>query len=266
MKDFTKFKVAYRKGDCVFVEGDSGENMYIVHTGRVRIYRTIGTQQIELAMFEKGDFFGEMAMFEHRPRSACAEAVEDTELLSIDPPTFADMIRANPEIAVRMMRKYSIRLREANKKIEELAAISSTLAGVEDLATPRLPTPKLPLGPPTVLATLIVEGSGRTYPVTSPETQLGRMDHVTGMKPEIDLSAEDVARHISRRHSRITFRDNRFFLSEEIGAMNGTFINGEKITQQGVLYPLEDGDRITLCQLNMIFRRDPGATAVQRSQ
>lgn len=259
MKDFAKYKVTYKKGDRIFTEADTGENMYIVHSGRVRIFRKIGDQEVDLAVFEKGDFFGEMAMFEHRPRSACAEAVEDSELLNIDPPTFADMIRANPEIAVRMMRKYSIRLRDANRKIEELATLSHTLAGVEEISPIRsTPTPAVPLPIATVEAALIVEGSGRSYPITGSETLLGRMDHVTGLKPDVDLSAEDVSRHISRRHARVTYRDGRFFVSEEIGAMNGTFINGEKITQQGVLYPLETGDRITLCQLHLIFRADAG--------
>ncbi|MBI2836785.1 MAG: cyclic nucleotide-binding domain-containing protein [Acidobacteria bacterium] len=264
MKDFAKYKVGYKRGDRIFTESDAGENMYIVHSGRVRIFRVIGGLQVDLALFEKGDFFGEMAMFEHRPRSACAEAVEETELLNIDPPTFADMIRANPEIAVRMMRKYSIRLREANRKIEELATLSHTLAGVEDIPAPRsLPTPPPPLSAAAPHATLVVEGSGRSYPILQAETQVGRMDHVTGLKPEVDLSAEDVSRHISRRHARITYREDRFYLSEEIGAMNGTFLNGEKISQQGVLYPLEDGDRITLCQLHMIFRVEPSATSTR---
>ncbi len=254
MTDFTKYKVSYKKGDRIFATGDPGETMYIVHSGRIRIFKPVQSQEIELAVFEKGDFFGEMAMFEHLPRSASAEAIEDTELLSIDPSTFADMIRANPEIAIRMMRKYSIRLREATRRLEEVTSSTSTLAGTEDLATPhqvRAPTPHEM--PPNIKALLIVEGSGRTFPITCMDTLIGRLDHVTGLKPEIDLSGEDVSRHISRRHARITFRDGKFFLSEEVGAMNGTFLNGEKVTQQGVLYPLQEADRVTFCQINLIF-------------
>jgi len=256
-KDFAKYKVTYRKGDRIFAEGDGGETMYIIHSGKIRVYKTIGSQQVDLAVFEKGDFLGEMAMLEHQPRSASAEAIEDTEMLSIDPPTFADMIRANPEIAVRMLRKYSVRLREANRRLEELSAVSATLAGTDDYGTPRVfRTPQVE-PPPPIKANLVVEGSGRVFPITQKENLIGRLDHVTGMKPEVDLSIEDVTRHISRRHSRISYRDEKFFLSEEVGAMNGTFLNGEKLTQQGVLYPLEDGDRIALCQLNLIFHREP---------
>ncbi len=254
IKDFTKFKVSYRKGDRIFTEGDSGETMYIVHSGRVRIFKHIGSMPIELALFEKGDFFGEMAMLEHQPRSASAEAADDAELLSIDPPTFADMIRANPEIAVRMLRKYSIRLREVNRRLEEYTAASSTLAGADDYGTPR-PGRTPQVESPLIRGNLVVDGSGRAFAVSRKETLIGRLDHVTGLKPEVDLSTEDVSRHISRRHARITYREDKFFLSEEVGAMNGTFLNGEKITQQGVLYPIEDGDRISLCQIHLVFHK-----------
>ncbi|MEW6364506.1 MAG: cyclic nucleotide-binding domain-containing protein [Acidobacteriota bacterium] len=259
MKEFSKYKVSFAKGSRIFSQDDPGENMYIIHSGRIRIFREVGSQSVEFAVLEKGDFFGEMALFEHQPRSASAEAVEDSELLSIDPPTFADMIRANPEIAVRMLRKYCTRLREANRRIEELAAAGATLAGVDDMIPPRaLVTPQAPeVVPPRIRGSVVVEGSGRVFTITKESSVIGRLDHVTGMRPEIDLSAEDVSRHISRRHARITYRDGKFFLSEEVGAMNGTFINGVKLAQQGVLYPLENGDRLSLCQLQLLFRSEP---------
>ena len=71
-------------------------------------------------MLEKGDFFGEMAILERLPRSATAEVVEDGDLIVISGDVFGDMIKANPEIAVRMLRKYSIRLRETTKQIEQM--------------------------------------------------------------------------------------------------------------------------------------------------
>src|SRR5206468_274195 len=69
-----------------------------------------------------GDFFGEMAVLERLPRSATAEVIEAGDLIVIAGDTFGDMIKANPEIAVRMLRKYSIRLRETNKQIEQILA------------------------------------------------------------------------------------------------------------------------------------------------
>ena len=74
----------------------------------------------ELAVMEKGDFFGEIAVLEGLPRSTSAEAIEDVDLIEINSTTFDKMIRANIEIAVRMLRKLSNRLQEANRKIESL--------------------------------------------------------------------------------------------------------------------------------------------------
>jgi hypothetical protein len=58
---------------------------------------------------EKGDFFGEMSILEGMPRTIAAEAVEDSELIEINSMTFDKMIKGNIEIAIRMLRKLSIR-------------------------------------------------------------------------------------------------------------------------------------------------------------
>ena len=95
--------------------------MYIIQSGKVAIKKKVPHGETTLAVLEKGDFFGEMAILERMPRSASAEMVEDGDLIVIGGEIFGDMIKANPEIAVRMLRKYSIRLRETNKQIEQIA-------------------------------------------------------------------------------------------------------------------------------------------------
>jgi len=72
----------------------------------------------------------------------------------------------------------------------------------------------------------------------------------------VDLSNEDQTRNISRRHARLVSKDGRFFVAEEIGTMNGTFLNGKKLAN-GVLTPIQDGDELTLCRLALTFK---GAT------
>ena len=83
--------------------------------------------------------------------------------------------------------------------------------------------------------------------------KLGRFDSVTGQSPEVDLTKEDQSRNISRRHARLVVKDGKFFIAEEIGTMNGTFLNGKKLTN-GVLTPIKDGDEITLCRLVLNFK------------
>ena len=96
--------------------------MYIIRSGKVAIKKRVPHGEIVVAVLEKGDFFGEMAILERMPRSAGAEMVEDGDLIVIGGDIFGDMVKTTPRSRVRMLRKYSIRLRETTKQIEQLAA------------------------------------------------------------------------------------------------------------------------------------------------
>jgi len=89
--------------------------------------------------------------------------------------------------------------------------------------------------------------------VLKSDSLIGRYDSVTGQTPEVDLTHEDSARNISRRHARIVLKEGKPFVAEEIGTMNGTYLNGQKL-QTGVLTPIKDGDDLTLCRLGLTFR------------
>ena len=98
-----------------------------------------------------------------------------------------------------------------------------------------------------------VDSTGNVFPVFSNEALLGRYDSVTGMRPDVDLTNEDQSRNISRRHARLVTKDGKHFVAEEIGTMNGTFLNGKKLPN-GVLTPIKDGDELTLCRLVLNFK------------
>jgi len=264
---FARFLKKYEKGSVLFEEGDEGEELYIIRSGRVAIKKRVPHGEVTLAILEKGDFFGEMAMLEHIARTASAEMEESGSLVVIDSEVFGDMIKANPEIAVRMLRKYSLRLRETTKQIEELAAKAeaNVVAGVvpeaeaSPLSTAQPPGAPEPQAPQQTeaLAYFISKASGNVFPVFKADALIGRYDSVTGSTPEVDLTQEDASRNISRRHARLVTKDGKHFVAEEIGTMNGTFLNGEKLPT-GVLTPIKDGDELTLCRLTIGFRV-PGA-------
>src|SRR5512145_1394467 len=109
---FARFVKHFTEGTIVFREGDEGDEMYILQSGKVAIKRRVPHGEITLAVLEKGDFFGEMAILERLPRSATAEVTEEGDFIVISGEMLGDMIKATPEIAVRMLRKYSLRLRE----------------------------------------------------------------------------------------------------------------------------------------------------------
>jgi CRP-like cAMP-binding protein len=250
---FAKFLTHFPEGHVLFREGDHGEDMYIVQSGKVAIKKKVKDGETVLAVLEKGDFFGEMAMLERLPRSASAEMQEAGDLIVISGDMFGDMIKSNPEIAVRMLRKQSIRLRDTNKQLEE------ALRGQPTAVPVREPAPATPRGPhegtiqAEAQAYFISASTGNVFPVFSSEALLGRYDSVTGMRPDVDLTNEDQSRNISRRHARLVTKDGKHFVAEEIGTMNGTYLNGKKLAN-GVLTPIADGDELTLCRLVLNFK------------
>ena len=96
--------------------------------------RTIDGFDQTLTVLEKGDFFGEMSVLEGMPRSASAEAEEDCDLIKINSANFVAMIKSNVEIAIRIMRKLSLRLREANVQIEKLMHASTEMLNAADMS------------------------------------------------------------------------------------------------------------------------------------
>jgi CRP-like cAMP-binding protein len=255
---FARFLKHFPKGTVLFNEGDEGEDMYIIRTGRVAIKKRVPHGELVVAELEKGDFFGEMALLERIPRTAGAEMVEDGDLIVIGSDVFGDMVKSNPEIAVRMLRKYSMRLRETTKQFEELkkgegAGASAAGVTMEKISEPTRKPAAQPATQSEALAYFISKASGNVFPVFKADSLIGRYDSVTGMAPDIDLTNEDSARNISRRHARLLVKDAKPYVAEEIGTMNGTYLNGQKIPT-GVLTPINDGDELTLCRLTLTFR------------
>ena len=210
-------------GEVVFREGDLGTEMYIINEGKVEILNRMGEEDRVLAVLEKGDFFGEMSVLEDLPRAATARALTDARLLQINGSTFDQMLQGNPEIAVRMMRKLSRRLRETDELLKTSfgSRVSPISSEIPSLAAQR------PAEGPEKLVHL---ASGMEFPLSvGPETTVGRRDPVTGIFPDVDLTPVDSQRSVSRRHAKIYRRGTKFFLGEEIGTMNSTFLNGNRL-------------------------------------
>ncbi len=131
---FSKFGKNIPGGTALFHEGDRGEEMYIIQTGKVKISKRIRGVEKTLATLEKGEFFGEMAILNDKPRSATAETIGDCDMLVIDRKTFDTLIRGNVEIAIRFIKRLADRLREANEQMEALMIKDNTSRLVSILA------------------------------------------------------------------------------------------------------------------------------------
>jgi len=115
-----RFAKDFAAGTVLFEEGQAGDYMYVVQDGEVEIRRRVGDTERVLAILPPGEFFGEMAILNGRPRSATAIVRTPSRLLVIEGKTFQAMLRARPEIAMRIIKALGSRLESANQHVELL--------------------------------------------------------------------------------------------------------------------------------------------------
>jgi CRP-like cAMP-binding protein len=155
---FQRFGREFTKGTVLFKEGEPGKEMYVVQSGKVNITKTVRDTDKILATLGPGEFFGEMSILNNKPRSAGASMAEDGKLLVIDPRTFEAMIRGNVEIAVRLIKKLSDRLQEADEQIENLLLRDPNSRVVHNLLQQALKR-----GKPTPQGTLVAVNLGELH-------------------------------------------------------------------------------------------------------
>ena len=112
----------FRKGDVIFHKTDPSTDLYIVNSGKLKaVLNDEEGDEIVLAQFEKGAFFGELSLLDGKGRSATIVADKDSELSVLKKDLFLDLLYKNPKIAVELMAKLVERLRKADDMIESLA-------------------------------------------------------------------------------------------------------------------------------------------------
>jgi len=117
---FMRFGREFRAGDVLFREGERGEEMYVIQSGVVQILKRVGDHERPLATLGRGEFVGEMAILNDKPRTATAKVVEHAKVLVIDAATLEQMIANNTEIALRLVKKLARRLDSADEMIQLL--------------------------------------------------------------------------------------------------------------------------------------------------
>ncbi len=213
--ELKELHLAFPAGAYVFRQGESGAEMFIIQEGKVEILVQQGPRGVPLAVLGEGDFFGEMAVLEELPRTASARALTPCRLLRIDRATFDQLIRHDPEIAIRMLRKLCHRLRSVQPHLLEAPASAPAETAVEPMPTS---------------AALLDPATGTRFPLAvERENTVGRKDPATGLSPTVDVSDLDPRKTTSRRHASILFRDGRWYVREEVGVRNGTFVNGQRL-------------------------------------
>ena len=248
---FERFLINHPMGDIIFSEGEIGNEMFIIQSGTVELLKTIGKDTKVLATLEKGDFFGEMSVLEDLPRTASARAKTDVELVRINGATFDSMLKGNTEIAVRMMRKLSRRLRDVTVMLEE--ALGRQVAEEEKPAARRSAAIAVPARERDVCRLVASDPDMEFFLNREGDTLVGRSDPVTGITPDIDLTPLDTQRSTSRRHAKLYQMGGHFYVMEEIGVMNGTFVNENRVAT-GAPVPLQNGDTVKFGLVTLTFQ------------
>lgn len=115
---------SFSRGNIILSQDEQGDSLFIIMKGRVKIFLMAEDgREVILSILRPGDFFGEMALIDGKPRSASALALEATELLILKRGDFVDEVRRVPEIALRIMTEMSGRLREADERIGSLSLL-----------------------------------------------------------------------------------------------------------------------------------------------
>ncbi len=114
-------------GSALLREGAQGETLYIILSGRVKVYKTgDDLDQKEIALLGSGSIFGEMSVFDGEPNSASIIAVEDSIVLAVTRQRLFEFLRAEPEIAITLLHSMvyilSSRLRKSNVHASSVAS------------------------------------------------------------------------------------------------------------------------------------------------
>lgn len=165
----------FKKGDTIFYEGENGNEMYIVLSGKVDIYiDSFKDTPVHDTSVNPGEFFGEMCMLNNHPRSVTAQAAKNTVLLAIPQENFEDFIQKQPYLTHKIMKSLSLRVQNLTQEVRNLqeqvkelengksqqnmdTKVSQSSKDSSDSNTVQL---KIPIFPP----------EHKTYDVTAPES------------------------------------------------------------------------------------------------
>jgi len=112
----------YAKNTLVICEGDRSDSLYIVLSGKVKVFLNDEEgKEVTLNIQGEGEYFGELAMLDDAPRSATVMTLEETRLAVVSKSAFDECLESNPKIALTVIRGLARRLRELTENVRSLA-------------------------------------------------------------------------------------------------------------------------------------------------
>jgi len=115
----------FERGQALMYQGQEADRILLLRAGRVRVSFNLHGRQVVLAFSGPGELVGELASFDAQPRSATVVALEPVEALCVTHEDFHSFLGAHPAAALTLLRMMSRRLRDADVKLVEFAAVST---------------------------------------------------------------------------------------------------------------------------------------------
>jgi CRP/FNR family transcriptional regulator, cyclic AMP receptor protein len=116
----SEFEREFEDGHLVCREGERSQEMFVIQSGGVRIFKSTLRGELELARLSRGDFFGEMSVLESLPRDASAQALGKTRVLVMTAGALLVRLRRDPTFAFELLRRLSGRVRSLNARLVEV--------------------------------------------------------------------------------------------------------------------------------------------------
>jgi CRP/FNR family transcriptional regulator, cyclic AMP receptor protein len=114
-------EVALGRGERLFDEGDAGDALYVVLDGKVKLTRTSADGRENLiSLIGPGEMFGELSLFDPRPRTMSASAVTDVRLAALAHDDLRSWLNGRPDVAMHLLAALARRLRRTNEVMSDL--------------------------------------------------------------------------------------------------------------------------------------------------
>jgi CRP-like cAMP-binding protein len=143
----------FAPGTVVFREGDPSDVVFLLQSGRIRLFKQVGAIERSLRVVRPGDLFGELALLEGSRRQSTAVALDESLALGFDHATFHQVAQTNPDVGLRVIQQIVRRLRDAEDQIEILMVRdhqSKVVVALMKLAQHELGGPEQPEGQVTL--------------------------------------------------------------------------------------------------------------------
>ncbi len=116
-----------KSGSIICQENAEGKEMYVIQSGKVKVYKTINSKKIELVNLKENDFFGEMCLLLGGPRTATVEALENTEVIVLNKENFIKKIQTDIKFADKILLTMARRVKGLHSIITNLEGEKKSL-------------------------------------------------------------------------------------------------------------------------------------------